>query len=111
MPDPPITLTEAAVARVTNLLAKAPEGARLRVGVRGGGCSGLEYVLKLDAERRPNDAEYVISGVPIVVDAKSALYIQGSTLDFTNQLIGGGFRVSNPNAERTCGCGTSFTPI
>lgn len=111
VPDPPITLTEAAVARVTNLLAKAPEGARLRVGVRGGGCSGLEYVLKLDAERRPNDAEYVISGVPIVVDAKSALYIQGSTLDFTNQLIGGGFRVSNPNAERTCGCGTSFTPI
>jgi len=112
MSDPaPIQVTEAAAERIKQLLAKNGEPeARLRIGVRGGGCSGLEYVLKLDATRRPHDTEYVLSGVPIVIDAKSVVYLQGSTLEYTTQLIGGGFRVSNPNAQRTCGCGTSFTP-
>ncbi|MEP0767527.1 MAG: iron-sulfur cluster assembly accessory protein [Fimbriimonadia bacterium] len=107
----PIELTDAAAERVRALLAReANPAARLRVGVKGGGCSGLEYVLKLDANVRPNDIQLEVRGVPLLIDAKSLPYIKGSVLDYTGQLIGGGFRVNNPNASRTCGCGTSFTP-
>ncbi|GMV36958.1 MAG: hypothetical protein AMXMBFR61_14660 [Fimbriimonadales bacterium] len=107
----PIELTEAAAERVRALLKREPNSAaRLRVGVKGGGCSGLEYVLKLDANVRPDDLQFEVRGIPLVIDPKSLPYIRGSVLDYTGQLIGGGFRVSNPNASRTCGCGTSFTP-
>lgn len=107
----PIELTEAAAERVRALLKReANPAARLRVGVKGGGCSGLEYVLKLDANVRPHDLQLEVQGIPLVIDPRSLPYIQGSVLDYTGQLIGGGFRVNNPNASRTCGCGTSFTP-
>jgi len=107
----PIELTEAAAERIRALLKReANASARLRVGVKGGGCSGLEYVLKLDANVRPNDLQLEVRGVPLLIDPKSLPYIRGSVLEYSGQLIGGGFRVTNPNASRTCGCGTSFTP-
>lgn len=107
----PITLTSRAIAQVKRIAAKEPkEGQFLRVGVKGGGCSGLEYVLKLDTKRTPYDAEKEFDGVTVVVDAKSAPYLTGTALDFTGELIGGGFKFENPNSDRSCGCGTSFTP-
>lgn len=82
----------------------------LRLGVKGGGCSGFEYLMKLDTVRRANDSELVVDGVTVVCDAKSAKFLSGSTFDYTGNLIGGGFSFQNPNAARSCGCGTSFTP-
>ena len=107
----PVTLTEAAATRVKQLLAKdgRPE-AFLRIGVKGGGCSGLEYLLKLDTERKPTDLSSDFEGVAIVCDPKSARFLEGSELTYTGNLIGGGFKFENPNAARSCGCGTSFTP-
>lgn len=107
----PVALTEGAVAQARKLLAKdGRPDAFLRIGVKGGGCSGLEYLLKLDVKHTPFDMEAVLSGVKVVCDAKSAVYLQGSTLEYTGNLIGGGFTFHNPNADRSCGCGTSFTP-
>ena len=107
----PVTLTEGATTRIKQLLTKdgRPE-AFLRIGVKGGGCSGLEYLLKLDTERKPTDFSAEIEGVPIVCDPKSAKFLEGSELTYTGNLIGGGFKFENPNAARSCGCGTSFTP-
>ncbi|MER3413012.1 MAG: iron-sulfur cluster assembly accessory protein [Armatimonadota bacterium] len=107
----PITLTPRAIDRVKAIQAR--EGrphAFLRVGVRGGGCSGLAYVARLDEERTTLDLSKDFDGLEVVVDSKSARFLAGTTLDFTGELIGGGFRFDNPNAERGCGCGTSFTP-
>ncbi len=107
----PVAPTAGAVARLKQLLAKdGRDGAFLRVGIKGGGCSGLEYLLRIDVRSTPYDLATEIDGVRIVCDAKSAVYLQGSTLDFTGNLIGGGFQFENPNAARSCGCGTSFTP-
>ena len=107
----PITVTERAIAQIKKVLARDPKPDQfLRVGVKGGGCSGLEYVLKADTERRGHDMEAEFDGVMIVCDAKSAVYLRGSVLEFTGNLIGGGFQFKNPNAGRTCGCGTSFMP-
>jgi iron-sulfur cluster assembly protein len=107
---PPIQLTEAAIRQVKVLLAKQNKpGMFLRVGVRGGGCTGLSYVLNLESEKSDWDTEYDVEGVPVVVDKKSRLYLYGTTLDFdTSNLMEGGFTFLNPNATRTCGCGTSF---
>lgn len=82
----------------------------MRIGVKGGGCGGLEYVLKLDSSRFPLDFEMDAGGILIICDAKSATFLEGATLDYTGNLIGGGFQFANPNASRGCGCGTSFTP-
>jgi len=107
----PITITERAVAQIKRLLAKeGQEDAFLRLGVKGGGCSGLEYLMKLDTTRKPTDLELNLDGAVVVCDAKSAVYLQGSTFDYTGNLIGGGFKFDNPNAAKSCGCGTSFTP-
>ncbi|MCB8933029.1 MAG: iron-sulfur cluster assembly accessory protein [Fimbriimonadaceae bacterium] len=106
----PVTLTDGALAQVRRLLAKdGRPDAFLRVGIKGGGCSGLEYVLKIDTRRTPFDQEARFGDILVVCDAKSAVYLQGSTLEYTGNLIGGGFQFDNPNAARSCGCGTSFT--
>lgn len=109
--DFPITVTEKALAQLRRLVSKdgRPE-VFLRVGVKGGGCSGFEYVMKLDTVRKPIDLEQQFDDVAVVCDAKSAVYLRGSTLEYTGNLIGGGFKIENPNAGRSCGCGTSFTP-
>lgn len=107
----PIQVTEDALMRIQKLLQKdGREGAFLRVGVKGGGCSGLEYVMRIEHERKPNDLHVALGEVGLVCDPKSAKFLEGSTLKWTGNLIGGGFAFDNPNASRSCGCGTSFTP-
>jgi len=108
---PPVQLTEAAIRQVKFLLAQQKNpNMFLRVGVRGGGCTGLSYVLNIESERSDWDTEYDVEGVPLVIDKKSKLYLFGTTLDFdTSNLMEGGFTFLNPNATKTCGCGTSFS--
>jgi len=107
----PVKFTSAALAHIARIMKKdgRPE-AFLRIGVKGGGCSGFEYVLKIDTQARPYDIEQEFDGIRVVCDSKSAVYLKGTTLDYTGNLIGGGFKFENPNAKRSCGCGTSFTP-
>ncbi len=110
-PEFPITLDERAVIQLKKLVAKdARPGVFLRVGVKGGGCSGLEYVLKLEEKRLPQDLSHSFQGVEVVCDSKSAKFLRGTVLEYTGNLIGGGFKFENPNAQRSCGCGSSFTP-
>lgn len=107
----PIVVSEAAVAALKKLVARdGRPDVFLRLGVKGGGCSGFEYVMRLDTERKPIDLTTTMDGVEIVCDAKSAKFLQGATFDHTSNLMGGGFKFENPNAARSCGCGTSFTP-
>ena len=104
-----VTLTESAAAQVKELLTGETDhaGKSLRLYVEGGGCSGLQYGIVFD-ERRDNDLEVKLHGVPVVIDAFSANYLRGSIVDFDDSLNGGGFKISNPNARHSCGCGKSF---
>ncbi|MBX3111019.1 MAG: iron-sulfur cluster assembly accessory protein [Fimbriimonadaceae bacterium] len=107
----PVEVDPLAAAQVAKLLArKGAPGTFLRIGVKGGGCSGLEYVFRLDDRRLDIDESVIVDGVEIVCDAKSAQFLAGARLVYTGNLIGGGFAFENPNAARQCGCGTSFTP-
>jgi len=108
---PPVQLTEAAVRQVKYLLTRQNNpNMFLRVGVKGGGCTGLSYVLNIETEKSDWDTEYDVEGVRLVIDKKSKLYLFGTTLDFdTSNLVEGGFTFLNPNATKTCGCGTSFS--
>ncbi|MCH8273612.1 MAG: iron-sulfur cluster assembly accessory protein [Armatimonadetes bacterium] len=107
----PVKVAAGAVARIKRIIEKEGKtGHFLRLGVKGGGCSGLEYVLKLDTRRVPKDETTEVDGLEVVIDPKSAKFLRGSTLEYTKELIGGGFRFDNPNAGRGCGCGASFTP-
>lgn len=107
----PITITDRALDQVRRLIAKdGRPGVVLRLGVKGGGCSGFEYLMKLDTLRREGDFVLEHEGATIVCDPKSAAFVEGSVFDYTGNLIGGGFKFENPNAARSCGCGTSFTP-
>ncbi len=108
----PVTLTPAAVAQVKRLRAKKNDDTlNLRVGVKGGGCSGLSYVLGLEPAPRPTDTVYDVDGVTVLVDPRSAEFISGMTLDYsTANLLEGGWKYINPNVQKSCGCGTSFTP-
>ena len=85
------------------------DSAFLRMGVRGGGCSGMTYDLQFDSELRKHDKQFEVEGVKVVVDVKSYLYLNGTTLDYVTQGLTGGFTFVNPNAKSSCGCGTSFT--
>jgi len=106
-----VGLSEAATRQVKQLKAdqNLPDTVFLRMGVRGGGCSGMSYVLEFDSEKGPHDKEFDIDGVKIVVDKKSYLYLNGTTLDYVTQGLTGGFTFVNPNAKSSCGCGTSFS--
>lgn len=109
-----ISLSPEAVRKLKEILARMddPEGLYLRLGVRGGGCSGFSYALEFDRDVDPKyDRTMVLDGIRVVVDRKSLLFLAGTTLHYTGDLhvIGeGGFEFQNPNAKRTCGCGTSF---
>jgi iron-sulfur cluster assembly protein/iron-sulfur cluster insertion protein len=106
----PITLTDAAVAKVAELIEKENEpGLALRVAVRPGGCSGYSYEMFFDTEVNEDDISREFSGVKVVIDNASAELIKGSSLDYKDGLQGAGFHISNPNAHRTCGCGSSFS--
>lgn len=107
----PVTLTDNAIAKVAELLA-AEEGAEdlaLRVAVRPGGCSGYSYDIFFDSEIADDDITREFGTVRVVIDPESAALITGATLDFSDGLQGAGFHISNPNATRTCGCGSSFS--
>jgi iron-sulfur cluster assembly accessory protein len=107
--EPVIQLTESAAAEVRAMLAKDPQnaGKTLRVYVEGGGCSGLQYGMVFD-ERRDGDLAAEQFGVSVLVDAVSAEYVRGAVVDFSDSLTGGGFKITNPNARQSCGCGKSF---
>jgi iron-sulfur cluster assembly protein len=102
-----ITLTNVATQEVKKLIGDKP-GTFLRLGVKGGGCSGLSYDVKLDEKKNEFDREYLVDGIKVVCDSKSLVYLDGMTVDFSTDLVGGGFRFINPNASGSCGCGTSF---
>jgi iron-sulfur cluster assembly accessory protein len=104
-----IHLTEAAAGRVRSLIEeKNLPGHALRVFVSGGGCSGMQYGMALEGQPRPNDLRFTFSGVDVVVDPLSIDYLAGSTIDYIDDLMGGGFKIENPNAVSSCGCGHSF---
>jgi iron-sulfur cluster assembly accessory protein len=105
-----IEVTESAAARIHQLLEKEGKGSShaLRMKVIGGGCSGLRYDLAFDDRRGEDDTEIEAHGVRLIVDEKSALYLVGVTLDFVDTLQESGFKIGNPNASTTCGCGESF---
>ncbi len=107
-----IQLTEKAASKIRELLARegvpADRGG-LRIGVQGGGCSGLTYAMRLETQARDHDKVFEEHGSRIFVDPKSYLYLQNTTLDYVEELMRQGFVFQNPNAERACGCGSSFT--
>ena len=106
-----ITLTPTATQEVKRLIEKEQKpNLGLRLGVKGGGCSGMSYVLAIDdVTPKQYDTVFEQEGVKVVIDAKSHLYLDGTTIDFKNSLMGGGFEFQNPLAKKSCGCGTSFT--
>jgi iron-sulfur cluster insertion protein len=106
-----IVLTETATTKVKQLLeAEDQPELSLRVAVRPGGCSGLSYEMFFDSEKAPDDIEQVYGeGVRVVVDPQSAEYLAGASLDYKDGLQDAGFTINNPNAQRTCGCGQSFS--
>lgn len=105
-----ITLTDTASLKVKELLAQEGEdGLMLRVAVRPGGCSGFSYEMFFDSEKDNDDLVDETTGVPVVVDPSSAQLLSGATLDYKDGLQGAGFAIDNPNAQKTCGCGQSFS--
>ena len=105
-----ITLTSEAASKVGELLAQEGEdGLALRVAVRPGGCSGFSYEMYFDTEVNESDQSANFSGVDVIVDPSSAMLLQGATLDYSDSLQNAGFSIDNPNAQRTCGCGQSFS--
>ena len=105
-----IQLTEKAQEEVRKLLGQQNKPSLfLRLGVKGGGCSGLTYDVKLDDVLSEWDRSFEIGGVKVVCDSKSFVYLDNMTVDYSQELVGGGFRFINPNATGSCGCGTSFS--
>jgi iron-sulfur cluster assembly protein len=105
-----LTLTAQAVQQVKVLLERDKrDGHGLRVSVADGGCSGFSYKLDFSKERKPDDIMLQFDNLRVYIDARSAPYLKGTTIDYAGGLYGGGFKFSNPNASGTCGCGTSFS--
>ncbi|MCH6257159.1 iron-sulfur cluster assembly accessory protein [Puniceicoccaceae bacterium K14] len=105
-----IKLSDSAVAKVRSLLEREGEDVSLlRVGVSGGGCNGLSYKMRFVSQTKRGDILVRFDDVSVIVDSKSALYLKGSHLDYSNALISGGFKFSNPNATSSCSCGESFS--
>ena len=107
--EPGVTLLAAAVNKIRALLAERnlPDHA-LRVFVAGGGCSGMQYGMAIEREAGEFDNVFERDGIKVIVDATSMMYLAGATIDYVDNLMGGGFRIDNPNAVSTCGCGHSF---
>ena len=104
-----VTLTEEATKKVTELLSQETEEMALRGAVRPGGCSGFSYEMYFDTDKAEDDVEKLFDEVRVVVDPSSAELLVGATLDFKDGLNGAGFAIDNPNAQKTCGCGKSFS--
>jgi iron-sulfur cluster assembly accessory protein len=108
--EPRVILTEAAAERAKAAMQREGRGGdALRVEVVGGGCSGFQYSLGFDSLQRPDDVVFEQHGVRMLIDSTSLPYLQGTVIDYVHALHGAGFKFINPNAERTCGCGSSFS--
>jgi iron-sulfur cluster assembly protein len=106
-----VTLTEAAAREVRTIIEQQEldkDKVRLRVGVKGGGCSGFSYLLDLTETQKETDEVFEQHGIKLIVDPKSLLYLNGTVIDFRDEIMGRGFVFQNPNATTTCGCGSSF---
>lgn len=107
-----IALSNPAIKEVKRLMAEEEEGQDkvfLRLGVEAGGCSGLSYAMGFDTKKAEGDREFNFDGVRTLIDAKALLYMAGTTLDYAGGMMGGGFKFVNPKAQRSCGCGSSFS--
>mgnify|MGYP000957626048 FL=1 len=105
-----INITDKALSEIKRIMKEnnVPENYGLRIGIKGGGCSGFSYTMGFDGESAPTDNITEFDGVQVFIDMKSFLYLTGTELDYTDGLSGKGFVFNNPNAKRTCGCGSSF---
>ncbi len=104
-----VALTEPAGAKVRALIAREGQGDFLRVAISGGGCNGLSYKLRFTPEPNRGDILVRTAGASVLVDPKTALYLKGTLVDYSDKLIGGGFKFTNPNAKASCSCGESFS--
>jgi len=104
-----VSVTERAARRIGEILKAEPAGAMLRLSVQGGGCSGFQYRFDIDRERAADDIAIDRDGITVLIDAVSLQYLAGSEIDFVDDLIGASFKVNNPKAKESCGCGTSFS--
>jgi iron-sulfur cluster assembly protein len=109
--EPGIILTEVAAREIRTIIEQQEldqDKVRLRVGVKGGGCSGFSYVLDLTENQKETDEVFEQHGIKVICDPKSLLYLGGTTVDFRDEIMGRGFVFNNPNATTSCGCGSSF---
>jgi iron-sulfur cluster assembly accessory protein len=106
---PPVALSDRAARRIAKILSGEPAGSMLRVAVNGGGCSGFQYDFEITRDQNADDLVIEKDGVRVLVDAISLEYMTGSEIDYAEELIGAAFRINNPNAVASCGCGTSFS--
>lgn len=104
-----VTMTERAARRIGEILKAEPMGSALRVSVEGGGCSGFQYKFDVDRSKATDDLAIERAGATVLIDAMSLQYMAGAEIDFVDDLIGAAFRVNNPKAKASCGCGTSFS--
>ena len=104
-----VLVTAAAGTKLSSLIEREKKGNYLRVKITGGGCNGLSYKMKFVGDPKRGDILVRSSGAQILVDTKSALYLRGTQLDYSDEMIGGGFKFSNPNAKSSCSCGESFS--
>lgn len=104
-----LTMTERAARRIGEILRSEPSGAMLRLSVLGGGCSGFQYKFDVDRAKADDDVAIDRDGVVLLVDSVSLQYLAGSEVDYVDDLIGASFKVNNPKAKASCGCGTSFS--
>ena len=105
----PVTLTQSAARRIAEIVAGEPAGTMLRVSVEGGGCSGFQYQFDLVDGASGDDSVIERDGAKVLIDPVSMAYLAGSEIDFVDDLIGAAFKIQNPNATASCGCGTSFS--
>jgi|TARA_Y100000817_G_C16825392_1_gene530956 iron-sulfur cluster assembly protein len=105
-----ITLSSQAADKVRSALKiEGKEGFNLRMSVKGGGCSGMTYKMSFDNNQQEFDKIFESQGINIICDLQSWMYLKGTNIEYSDDMLNGGFKISNPNAERTCGCGTSFS--
>jgi len=104
-----VTISERAARRISEILKSEGDGAKLRISVEGGGCSGFQYKFDIDRAQAEDDLVIARDAAVVLVDPASVLFLAGSEVDFVDDLIGASFRVNNPNATASCGCGTSFS--
>ena len=103
-----VRVTLAAAPKLVQLMDREGKGSFLRIRITGGGCNGLSYKMKFVEQGKAGDIGVMSEGIRLLVDSKTALYLRGTTLEFSDKLVGGGFKFSNPNAKASCSCGESF---